>query len=419
MSVFGAEAPTDGPEKTSAVARYSRTSRLAEIGLDGQERIANARVLVVGAGGLGCPGIQYLVQSGVGVLGIVDDDAVDLSNLQRQVLYRPDQIGTPKARAAADWVRSVNADVEVRVHPFRLDATTASILDDYDLVFDGSDSFDTCYLVADEAARRGIPVVWGTVSRFDGQVSVFWDAAPDDRDVDYRDLHPAPPEGGWDESCADVGVLGPLCGTVGSLMASEVLKLITGSGEPLLGRVVTVDALGGSWRESRLVRSPERRAERAQDREATGIETASRLAPAPAPAEIASITADALEARLVARARGTDAFVLLDVREGAEHAVDAIPGDVLAEGFGSTSPEHPALERGRPVVVYCAREPRSRAAARLLQAEGYDVTVLARGMLGWTLRPGALERGSAGGAGRIALPLGDIDPAGFHPNLHS
>ncbi|GAA4267656.1 adenylyltransferase/sulfurtransferase MoeZ [Frondihabitans peucedani] len=389
---------------------------MAEIGLDGQDRIANARVLVVGAGGLGCPGIQYLAQSGVGTLGIVDDDAVDLSNLQRQVLYRPDQVGLPKARAAADWVRAVNSDVTVRVHPFRLDASTASILDDYDLVVDGSDSFDTCYVVADEAARRGLPVVWGSVSRFDGQVSVFWDAAPDDRAVDYRDLHPEPPEGGWDESCADVGVLGPLCGTVGSVMASEAIKLITGVGEPLLGRVVTIDAGFGSWRESRLVRSAARKAERAQDRE-TG-----RTAPDPAPAPVAAITADALEARLRDRSRGVDAFTLVDVREAAEHASGAIPGDLLAAGFGSTSREHPALDPELPVVVYCARGPRSEAAARMLRSEGYDVSVLTRGMLGWTLRPGALTGGDAvpaGSPGRVPLPLCDIDPGGFHPNLHS
>lgn len=386
---------------------------MAEIGLDGQARISNARVLVVGAGGLGCPGIQYLAQTGVGTLGIIDDDAVDLSNLQRQVLYRPDQIGLPKARAASDWVRSVNSDVTVRVHPFRLDETTASILDDYDLIFDGSDSFDTCYLVADEARKRGLPVVWGSVSRFDGQVSVFWDAAPDGRAVDYRDLHPAPPEGGWDESCADVGVLGPLCGTVGSVMASEVVKLITGTGEPLLGRIVTIDAAGGSWRESRLARSPERRAERAQDRQLPAPTKS------PAPAAIPSITADALEARLAARSRGDDSFVLLDVREQAEHDANAIDGDGLAAGFGSTSRERPALDESVPVVVYCARGPRSQAAARLLQAEGFDVTVLERGMLGWTLRPSALARGGEVAGGRVPLPLADIDPAGFHPNLHS
>jgi molybdopterin/thiamine biosynthesis adenylyltransferase/rhodanese-related sulfurtransferase len=412
------------------VERYSRTSRLPGIGLDGQGRLASARVLVVGAGGLGCPGIQYLAQSGVGTLGIVDDDAVDLSNLQRQVLFRPDQIGMPKARAAAEWVRQANSDVTVRVHPFRLDAATSQILDDYDLIFDGSDSFDTCYFVADEAAKRGIPVVWGSVSRFDGQASVFWDAAPDGRAVDYRDLHPDPPAGGWDESCADVGVLGPLCGTIGSVMASEAIKLITGVGDTLLGRVVTIDAAFGSWRESKLVRSPSRRAQ----------DPAPRLEVPPTPFSAARVTADELDARLAERARGLDDFTLLDVRESAEHAVGAIPGAMLAAGFGSTSTVRPDLDAGVPVVVYCARGPRAEAAGRLLAADGFDVSVLTRGMLGWTLRAAALGgagdgavagavagAGAAGpgagvgisGSGRIPLPLGDIDPAAFHPNLHS
>lgn len=406
--------------KTPDLARYQRTIRLPEIGLSGQSRLHNAKVLVVGAGGLGSPIIQYLAQSGVGTLGIVDDDAVDLSNLQRQVLYRPDQVGLPKARAAADWVRQANADVTVRVHPFRLDEATVRILDDYDLVVDGSDSFDTCYLVADAAAARGLAVVWGSVARFDGQVSVFWDSAPEGLAVDYRDLHPQAPADGWDESCADVGVLGPLCGLVGSVMAAEAVKLLTGAGEPLLGRVVTIDALGGGWRESRLRRSPERAASRRQD-------PAHRpVAAAPAPALVFALSADALEERLAARVGGGPDFALVDVRERQEHDVDAIPGSILAAGFGSTSADHPPLDPAVPVVVYCAREPRSRQAAALLADEGYDVTVLTRGMLGWNLRPAALaadsRAGSAAGAGatgRVPLPLGDIDPRGFRPNLHS
>ncbi|AMM20136.1 hypothetical protein AX769_08095 [Frondihabitans sp. PAMC 28766] len=349
---------------------------------------------------------------------------MELSNLQRQTLYRPDQIGTPKARAAAEWARAANADVTVRVHPVHFDASTASLFDDYDLVLDGSDSFDTCYTVADEAAARGLPVVWGSVSRFDGQISVFWDAAPGGRDVDYRDLHPSPPADGWDESCADVGVLGPLCGTVGSVMASEAIKLITGTGEPLLGRVVTIDAASGSWRESRLVRSDSRRASRASARMGAQDATA-RPATPPAAADVPTVTAEALEARLDARSRGVDDFTLLDVRERPEHDVDAIAGSVLAAGYGSTSAERPALDPAVPVVVFCARGPRSAAAARLLQADGFDVTQLTRGMLGWNLRPSALAAAGAGAGagvgatGRVPLPLADIDPHAFRPNLRS
>ncbi|WP_423922939.1 ThiF family adenylyltransferase [Frigoribacterium sp. 2-23] len=386
-------APESGPDPSSI--RYSRSVRLPGFGLAAQGRLSHARVVVVGAGGLGAPVIQYLAASGVGTLGIVDDDAVDESNLQRQLLFGPAQLGVPKARAAAEWVRAQNPDVTVRVHATRLTEATAELFDDYDLVVDGSDSFDTCYVVSDAAAERGLPVVWGSVSRFDGQVSVFWDAAPDGRGVDYRDLHPSPPASGWDESCADVGVLSPLCGLVGSTMASEVVKLVTGVGEPLLGRVVTVDAAAGSWRESRLRRAPDKEARRrasipSRDVSTPGAETAGVSIGA-------DVTADDLATRLAARGAGTPGadFVLLDVREPDEHDFAHIAGDVVAPGFGTRTLQRPDLDRAVPVVTYCARGPRARAAAELLAAEGYDVRVLHGGMLGWTLA----GRGPAAAAG--------------------
>ena len=371
--------------------RYSRSVLLPGMGLSGQQRLQDARVLVIGAGGLGAPVIQYLATSGVGTLGLVDDDVVELSNLQRQVIFRADQVGMPKARAAADWVRAVNPALTVAVHALRLDEGSLGILDSYDLIVDGSDSFDTCYLVADAAAARGLPIVWGSVSRFDGQVSVFWDAAPDDRGVDYRDLHPAAPAGGWDESCADVGVLGPLCGTVGSVMASEAIKLLTGIGEPLLGRVVTIDAASGSWRESRLRRSPERAAARAAVAGATVSVTEPRSGPKDAPASAtgypsvtpAVLTPDELRAELSAHSPADLGFTLLDVREESEFSAGTIPGAVAATGFGSTSAEHPALPEGSRVVVFCQRGPRADAAAGALLAEGFDVAVLRGGYAAW------------------------------------
>jgi adenylyltransferase/sulfurtransferase len=386
--------------------RYSRSVRLPGFGLGSQGRLATSRVLVVGAGGLGTPVIQYLAASGVGTLGIVDDDAVDLSNLQRQVLFRPDQLGFPKARAAADWVRAANPDVTVVAHPFRLGERTVDLLDDYDLVVDGSDSFDTCYLVADAAAARGLPVVWGSVNRWDGQFSVFWDDAPDGRAVDYRDLHPAPPASGWDESCADVGVLGPLCGTVGTGMASEAVKLLTGLGEPLLGRVVTVDALGGTWRESRLARAPHRAEARATvnaARRASSSPSESSTSGAEGPADGVTPTgrsvgpdvdADRLAGLLEARAAGDTAFTLLDVREVDEHDFAHIRGDVLAAGYGTRTRQRPDLDPAQPVVVYCARGPRARAAADLLAGDGFEVSVLHGGMLGWQLAQGTPALGS-------------------------
>ncbi|ROS51041.1 ThiF family adenylyltransferase [Frigoribacterium sp. PhB118] len=381
--------------------RYSRSVRLPGFGLGSQGRLAASRVLVVGAGGLGAPVIQYLAASGVGTLGIVDDDAVDLSNLQRQVLFRPDQLGFPKARAAADWVRAANPDVIVVAHPVRLSDRTADLLDDYDLVVDGSDSFDTCYLVADAAAERGLPVVWGSVNRWDGQFSVFWDDAPDGRAVDYRDLHPAPPASGWDESCADVGVLGPLCGTVGASMAGEVVKLLTGLGDPLLGRVVTVDALGGTWRESRLARAPHRAEARATVNDARRASSSSvpegQATTADGPAARGrrvgpDVDAAELTTLLGARATGDADFTLLDVREVDEHDFAHISGDVQAPGYGTRTRQRPELDPAQRVVVYCARGPRARAAADLLAGEGFDVSVLHGGMLGWQLAQGAPTR---------------------------
>jgi len=409
---------TSGPQAADETdERWSRTVRLPGFGLGAQARLRAARVLVVGAGGLGSPAVQYLAASGVGTLGVVDDDVVDRSNLQRQVLFGPGDVGLPKARIAAERVRVTAPDTRVVVHPLRLTADTASILDGYDVVVDGSDSFDTCYVVADEAAARGLPVVWGSVARLDGQVSVFWDAAPDGRAVDYRDLHPSPPAGGWDESCADVGVLGPLCGTVGSVMASEVVKLVTGVGDPLLGRVVTIDAGTASWRESRLRRAPHRAAARAaanaarqpsasgaEDTSAPGaaaeeapvgsaepVTTARPVGPGPGTVS-PDVSADDLAELLAARDAGEAAFTLLDVREPDEHAFAHLPGDVLAAGLGVRTRQRPDLDPELPVIAYCARGPRSRAAAELLVADGFDVAVLDGGMLAWQLRASSAPR---------------------------
>ncbi|WP_209561409.1 ThiF family adenylyltransferase [Frigoribacterium sp. PvP032] len=393
-----------GPAATDeADERWSRTVRLPGFGLEAQARLRAARVLVVGAGGLGSPAVQYLAASGVGTLGVVDDDVVDRSNLQRQVLFGPGDVGLPKARIAAERVRATAPDTHVVVHPVRLTTETAAILDGYDVVVDGSDSFDTCYVVADEAAARGLPVVWGSVARLDGQVSVFWDAAPDGRDVDYRDLHPSPPAGGWDESCADVGVLGPLCGTVGSVMASEVVKLVTGVGEPLLGRVVTIDAGTASWRESRLRRAPHRAAARADARAAARAAASTpdeearagsgeSLAAQPTGTRSPDVSADELAELLAARDAGEAAFTLLDVREPDEHDFAHLPGDVLAAGLGVRTRQRPELDPELPVIAYCARGPRARAAAELLVADGFDVAVLDGGMLGWQLRASSAAR---------------------------
>src|SRR3954468_15562498 len=205
------------------VARYSRHLIIPDVGMDGQKRLKNALLLVVGAGGLGSPALLYLAAAGVGTIGVVDADSVDVTNLQRQVVHGDADVGRPKVDSARDRILAVNPGVEVRTHPVRLTAANAlEILQGYDVVLDGADNFPTRYLVDDACALLGIPDVWGSILGFDGQVGVFW--AP--RGPTYRELFPAPPAPGTVPSCAEGGVLGALCATVGSVMATEVVKLI-------------------------------------------------------------------------------------------------------------------------------------------------------------------------------------------------
>jgi molybdopterin/thiamine biosynthesis adenylyltransferase/rhodanese-related sulfurtransferase len=234
--------PVEGASGLSQeqTTRYSRHLRMPEIGVVGQQKLLNAKILLVGAGGLGSPAALYLAAAGMGTLGIADDDIVDLSNLQRQILHRQDRIGQPKVDSAAQTLASVNPEVRVVRHPVRLDAGNAlELLRDYDLVIDGSDNFPTRYLVNDACFALGKPHVHGSVFRFDGQVTVF---APG-RGPCYRCLYPAPPPPDAAPSCAVAGVLGVLPGIIGTLQALEALKLVLGIGEPLIGRLLAFDAL--------------------------------------------------------------------------------------------------------------------------------------------------------------------------------
>ncbi|MEI7915894.1 MAG: ThiF family adenylyltransferase, partial [Mycobacteriaceae bacterium] len=231
-----------GAELTPAeVARYSRHLLLPGIGVEGQRRLKNARVLVIGAGGLGSPTLLYLAAAGVGTLGIVEFDVVEESNLGRQIIHGTSDVGRPKAQSARDAIAELNPLVTVNTHEFRLDAGNAiDLFTGYDLIIDGTDNFATRYLVNDAAALAHKPYVWGSIFQFSGQVSVFFDDAPGG--VNYRDLHPEPPPPGSVASCAEGGVLGVLCASVASIMSTEAVKLITGIGEPLLGRVMIYDA---------------------------------------------------------------------------------------------------------------------------------------------------------------------------------
>ena len=245
--------PADGLSPAE-VERYSRHLIIPEIGSLGQRRLKNAKVLVIGAGGLGSPALLYLAAAGVGTLGIVDDDDVDLSNLQRQVIHGVADVGRPKIESARDAIAALNPLVDVRLHNVRLDASNAlDLFAGYDLILDGADNFATRYLVNDAAAILGKPYVWGSIFRFDGQVSVFWEQ----HGPTYRDLYPEAPPAGSVPSCGEGGVFGMLCAAVGSLMVTEAVKLITGVGRSLLGRVALFDALGGSWREIKVSRDPE------------------------------------------------------------------------------------------------------------------------------------------------------------------
>ena len=342
------------------IERYSRHLTLAQVGEIGQRRLTNARVLVIGAGGLGAPVLHYLAAAGVGTIGIVDDDRVSVSNLQRQVLHGVEDVGDLKTESAARALARLNPLVTVQQHPVRLNAQNArDIVAGYDLVLDGADNFGTRYLVSDACALAGIPCVWGSILRFEGRVSVFWSG----RGPTYRDLHPEPPPAGEVPSCAEGGVLGMLPGTIGSVMAAEAVKLLTGVGEPLVGRLLLHDALAMTWRELRVVADP---AAPPVTQMSDGTPDA---APAVTAAESETVAAGELAAMLERRATGRAEFVLIDVRDDWERRLVSIPGAVpvaldalLDQGIEAL----PAEARGVPVILHCKSGGRSaRALARL------------------------------------------------------
>lgn len=240
-----------------ARARYARQLTLPEIGEAGQAKLADSKVLLIGAGGLGSPAAYYLAAAGVGTLGIVDHDTVDRSNLQRQILHTDDRIGMSKVESARRTLNALNPSVQVEGYEERLSSDNVErIFRDYDLVVDGSDNFATRYLVNDACVKLGLPNVHGAVFRFEGQMSVFWPAAGDDSPC-YRCLYPEPPPPEQAPSCADAGVLGVLPGIIGTLQALEALKILLGIGEPLRGRLLCFDGQAGEFRELRIRRDPQ------------------------------------------------------------------------------------------------------------------------------------------------------------------
>ncbi|HEX2763724.1 MAG TPA: molybdopterin-synthase adenylyltransferase MoeB [Allosphingosinicella sp.] len=233
--------------------RYSRHLRIPEIGEAGQARLLTARVALVGAGGLGSPAAYYLAAAGVGALGLIDDDRIERSNLQRQILHADARVGQMKARSAAETLSAFNPDVKLTLHEVRLDRSNADeILRSYDLVIDGSDNLPTRYVVSDACVRLNIPMIYGAIFRFEGQVSVFWPGAPEGGPC-YRCLFPEPPPSELTPSCAEAGVLGVLPGMIGTLMAAEALKILLGLGDTLVGRLLSYDALEARFEELALV----------------------------------------------------------------------------------------------------------------------------------------------------------------------
>jgi len=370
------------------VARYSRHLIIPDIGVLGQKRLKNSRVLVIGAGGLGSPTLLYLAAAGVGTLGIVDFDTVDESNLQRQIIHGTSDIGRPKVHSARDSIAEINPLITVRLHEFRLDVDNAvALFTDYDLIVDGSDNFATRYLVNDAAVLAHKPYVWGSIYRFSGQVSVFWEDAPDGPDgskrgVNYRDLYPEPPPPGSVPSCAEGGVLGILCASIASVMGTEAIKLITGIGESLLGRLMIYDALTMSYRTIDIRKDPQAPAITGLvDYEAFCGSVSDGLGPdAPAPAD-ASITPHQLRDLIDSGAT----IALIDVREPVEWEINRIAGAVLIPQSVLDSGNGLAgLAPGAMPVLYCKTGVRSAQALAALHRAGFANAVhLQGGIVAW------------------------------------
>lgn len=363
------------PLTTEQVTRYARHLLLPTVGAEGQRRLLAASVAVVGAGGLGSPALLYLAGAGVGRITVIDDDAVDATNLQRQVIHDAMSVGLSKVDSAVDRVRGLNPDVTVEGRQVRITKDNAEdLLRGHDLVLDGSDNFETRYAVDGACACLGLPLVWAAVYRTSAHLTTYWTAAPDGSGVGLRDLFPEPPPPGSVPACGDAGVLGALVGQVGSMMAGEAIKLVTGQGRPLLGRVLYIDSLLTTQREIPL--APSRR----YSDEARAARVLPEEPPSPAqeqmaPRELAAV----LEA-------GGSPFVL-DVREAAELDFGVIPGSThiplarLTDGDPATL----GVPHDRDVVVVCKAGPRATLAAGTLAAHGYDgVRVLDGGMIAWT-----------------------------------
>ncbi len=365
------------------VARYSRHLIIPDLGVDGQKRLKNAKVLVIGAGGLGAPTLLYLAAAGVGTIGVVDFDVVDESNLQRQIIHGVADVGRSKARSARESIAAINPLVQVRLHEFRLDSSNAvELFEQYDLIVDGTDNFATRYLVNDAAVLAAKPYVWGSIYRFEGQVSVFWEDAPGGRGLNYRDLYPEPPPAGTVPSCAEGGVLGIVCASIASVMGTEAIKLITGIGESLLGRLMIYDALDMSYRTIKIRRDPQDDF-RPKITELIDYEQYCGVAPDDAGSVVTGSTITPRELRELLDSGKK--LALIDVREPAEWDIVHIDGAQLIPQSSINSGEGLAkLPQDRMPVLYCKTGVRSAEVLAAVKKAGFsDAVHLQGGIVAW------------------------------------
>jgi adenylyltransferase/sulfurtransferase len=373
-----------GPALTvDEVRRYSRHLIIPDVAMAGQQRLMNAKVLCVGAGGLGSPALMYLAAAGVGTLGIVEFDTVDESNLQRQIIHGQSDIGKSKAISAKEKIAEINPNVNVIVHELRLDTDNVmEIFSQYDLIVDGTDNFATRYLVNDACVLLKKPYVWGSIYRFDGQASVFWaEYGPC-----YRCLYPEPPPPGMVPSCAEGGVLGVLCASIGSIQTTEAIKLIAGIGEPLIGQLMIYDALEMSYRKIKVRKDPKcplcsdkpTQTALLPDYEAfCGV-----LSDA---AEVAAKDSTISVTELKAKIDNKDKFILIDVREPSEFEIVKIPGAILIpkQGFLDGS-ALAGLPQDKPIILHCKSGVRSAECLAILKSAGFaDATHVSGGVVAW------------------------------------
>jgi adenylyltransferase/sulfurtransferase len=364
------------------VRRYSRHLIIPDVGMSGQKRLKNAKVLCVGAGGLGSPALMYLAAAGVGTLGIIDFDVVDESNLQRQIIHGQSDVGRSKAESAKETVQEINPYTTVILHQERLDSSNAmEIFEPYDLIVDGTDNFPTRYLVNDACVLLGKPYVWGSIFRFDGQASVFWA----EHGPCYRCLYPEPPPPGMVPSCAEGGVLGVLCASIGSIQVNEAIKIITGIGDPLVGRLMIYDALEMSYRTVNVKKDPECPVCGKNPTVTELIDYEEFCGTVSEEAQEAAMGSTITARDLKAMQDAGENIFLVDVREPNEYEIVSIPGSVLIpKGEFISGAALEQLPQDRRIVLHCKSGQRSAEALAVVKDAGFsDAVHVGGGVLAW------------------------------------